>query len=304
MPKRVRVVGFLGALLLVGIGGGALFYWPGIVAWYEFHQVFESLDRNRQGLPEFRHRQTGIVFVRIPAGNVALGSPKDEEGAWESERPAHEVWLDAFLIARYELSQREWWRVMGSVPSLHRDSRLPVDSLSWHDCLEFNKATGLSFPTEAQWEKACRAGTTTPFAFGTTLSTEDANFNSKYTGAPSAIDRGTTLPVDTLSPNAFGLFHMHGNVSEWCEDVYDEDFYKLPEARERNPVSHSGSGNRCMRGGSFKDRPRYCRSASRAWEDPLRRSPRFGYRPAYPLARGHESPRLTPTSVRPQPGGP
>jgi formylglycine-generating enzyme required for sulfatase activity len=283
--KRIQFIVLLAATGLVLVAALAFLYWKDLEAWYEFRQRFESLGSNSSGAEEFRHRETGVIFIRIPAGRVEIGSPEGEEGAWAGERPLHEVRLDAFLIAKYEVSQHEWSRIMGTNPSL-RGSSLPMADLSWHDCFDFNKVTGMSFPTEAHWERACRGATVSPFSFGELITTDDANFNGKYPYGESSFGefREETVHVDALRPNVFGLHHVHGNVAEWCEDVYDEDFYKSPDATAKNPVCEIGSASKSVRGGSWKDRPRYCRSGSRSFEDPSRSSPTIGYRPVYRLS--------------------
>ncbi len=163
---------------------------------------------------------------------------------------------------------------MGSNPSRLKGENLPVDSVSWEDCSEFCNKTKLSLPTEAQWEYACRAGTSTPYAFGETLSEEQANFGGYE-----------MLAVDSFEPNGFGLHNMHGNVSEWCQDVYDAEFYKKPEATQKNPVCTSGSGERVFRSGGWGFAPWLCRSASRHHLRPSSRSAGNGFRPAYNPAK-------------------
>ena len=284
--RKLVAVSFLGTAVLAIIALGVLLRWDELMAWLEFRRRFESLGPNSSGAMEYAHRETAIVFVEIPAGTVLMGCPEDEEGALRSERSVHEVRVDAFLIAKREVSEEEWGRVdvVGGMGSYHRP-RAPMAKLSWHDWAEFNDKAGFSFPTEAEWERACRGGTSTPFAFGSTITTDDANFNGKYPygEAPTGEYRKGVVEGDTLRPNPFGLHHMHGNLAEWCEDIYDEDFYARPDATARNAVCRTGSGDRSVRGGSWRDRPRFCRSASRSWADPEERDPTIGYRPVYRL---------------------
>ncbi len=175
------------------------------------------------------------------------------------------------------MSQAEWKKATGINPSKSKGEALPVETVSWDDCQKFCKKTGLSFPTEAQWEYACRAGTTTPYAFGETLSKEQANFWD---------DNQRTIAVDSFGPNGFGLHNMHGNVQEWCQDVYDTEFYKKPEATQKNPVCTSGSEHRVYRGGGWQYNPWFCRSSSRYSLLSLYGGPFFvGFRPAYNLAK-------------------
>ena len=163
--KRTRLVLLVTGILAVVVVAVVAGYRDKLVAWYEFHhRDFERLGRNEQGRPEYRHRQTGIVFVGLPGATFEMGSPKGEAYRQKSEGPVHKVTLSPFLIAKYELTQAEWKGVMGNNPSEPKGDTLPVKNVSWDDCQEFCKKSGLSLPTEAQWEYACRAGTSGPFA--------------------------------------------------------------------------------------------------------------------------------------------
>jgi formylglycine-generating enzyme required for sulfatase activity len=214
---------------------------------------------NAQGYPEYRHRQTGIVMVRLPGGKFWMGAQRtDPKGqnydpdAEEDEGPVHEVTLSSFMIGKYEVTQRQWKKVMGTNPSYYPNDVSPVEQLSWEDIQEFETKTGLCLPTEAQWEYSCRAGTMMPFAG----KLEDLDWFKRNSG-------DTTHPVGTKAPNGFGLHDLHGNVWEWCEDVFDKDFYGKPEAVGTNPVSIKGSWKRVFRGGSSFDDFRNCRSSIR-----------------------------------------
>ena len=245
------------------------------VNWDEipFFLEFESLGSNAQGYPEYRQRETDIVFVRLPGGTFNMGSPPEEQGRYANEGPVHAVTLSPFFIAKYELSQAEWKRVMGKNPSYFKGENLPVETVSWDDCQQFCERTGLSLPTEAQWEYACRAGTEGPYA-----------------GTGNLVDMGwyldnsgrMTHPVGEKSPNEFGLYDMHGNVREWCEDVIDREFYKKPEASRKNPFCTSGSEDRVFRGGSWGFGARGCRSAYRSRILPSVHYDNVGFRPSRP----------------------
>ena len=295
MRKR-WVVMFVGCGVL-GLGLAFWLYRVELTTWYRFVQRFERLGLNEQGYVEYRHRSTSMVMVRIPGGTFAMGSPESDGGAWAHERPQHRVTLDAFLIAKHEVSQAIWRQIMDSEPSKIAGDTLPVEQVSWDDCREFCRKTELALPSEAQWESACRGGTSTPFAFGETFTSDQANFDGNFpyvSGPAGAQDQDTsrgsggefrrrTVPVDAFEPNGFGLHNMHGNVWEWCEDVFDEDFYGTPDATRRNALCTVGAGNRVVRGGGWFNRARYCRSASRAFNDPARRSPSLGFRPVRKL---------------------
>ncbi len=174
---------------------------------------------------------------------------------------------------------------MGTSPSHFKGDDLPVESVSWNECQKFCLMTGLSLPNEAQWEYACRAGTSTPFSFGATITPEQVNYNGKYPygDAPKGLDRPKAVAVGSLPANGFGLHDMHGNVWEWCEDVYDANFYGTPAAAGPDPVSTSGSGDRVIRGGGWYLFASYCRSAFRGGLRPGDRSEPFGFRPLRPL---------------------
>ena len=278
MKRRGRIVAILtGAVTITVLGVAAYLEWPNLC----FRYRFEPLGANTYGLPEYRHRQTGIVFVRLPGGTFWMGAQKeDPKGhnydpeAQEDEGPVHEVTLSPFLIAKYEVTQRQWTRVMEANPSKFMgDDNRSVENVSWNDIQEFEAKTGLTLPTEAQWEYACRAGTTGPFAGTGNL--DDMGWYGDYY-------RGSTHSVGQKAPNGFGLYDMHGNVLEWCEDFYDDTFYSKPEAAGSDPVSSAGSEDRVIRGGGWYNDARNCRSANRNGDYPLIRFSYLGFRPSMP----------------------
>jgi len=289
--KRLALVLATLGVVVMGIAG-----WlagPRLVAWYRFRQRFEPLGRNAQGYPEYRHLQSGIVFVGLPGGSTVMGEVVDEtdkeielqlnaflypeqRASWrkriaERLRP-HRVDLSPFLIAKHEVTVEEWRRVMGPKSAHIPTDDLPVTDVSWDGCQEFCAKTGLLLPTEAQWEYACRAGTTGPNG-GTgdlgQMGWYDANSGKK------------THPVGQRKPNDFGLYDMQGNASEWCQDVYDEGFYEKPWSLGRDPICTSGSGERVIRGGSCDDQAWICRCAYRYGENHARAQRSTGFRPAY-----------------------
>jgi len=173
-----------------------------------------------------------ISMVSIPAGKFLMGSPPDEKGRYADEGPQHEVTLESFLMGRTPVTQAQWREVAGLPqverslnpdPSYFKGDNKPVDRVSWFDAVEFcrrlSRATGRHYclPSEAQWEYACRAGTTTPFAFGDTLSANQANFNSH-----------STSEVGSFPANRWGLYDMHGNVWEWCKDQWHDSYNGAP----------------------------------------------------------------------------
>ncbi len=151
--KKGRKVALVAGLALVVLSVAmAWTYRKEIESWFAFRRDFESLGKNTQGRPEYRHRETGIVFVALPGGTFEMGSPKGEANREKREGPLHEVVLSPFLIAKYEVSQAEWKKVTRHNPSKSKGDTLPVERVSWEECQEFCEKSELSLPTEAQWE--------------------------------------------------------------------------------------------------------------------------------------------------------
>ncbi|MEA2013891.1 MAG: formylglycine-generating enzyme family protein, partial [Thermodesulfobacteriota bacterium] len=167
-----------------------------------------------------------------------------------------------------EVTQGQWRKIMGNNPSRFKGDNRPVEKVSWNDCQKFirklNRKEGTSkyrLPTEAEWEYACRAGTMTPFYTGDCISTDQANYDGNYPmpGCSKGRDREKTVDVASFSPNKWGLYDMHGNVWEWCEDRYG--YY--PSGHVTDPEGPSGGSHRVYRGGGWSYGDRYCRSAFR-----------------------------------------
>src|SRR5205085_11701074 len=178
------------------------------------------------GRPQQMQSRAGVEFVWILAGSFMMGS----ENGDSDEKPAHRVTIsEGFYMGKYEVTQAQWQAVMGNNPSNFKGcDNCPVEQVSWDDAVSFiaklnaqNDGYTYRLPTEAEWEYACRAGTTTAFAFGDSLSSEQANFDGDYPygGAPKGVYRQKTTSVGRFQPNAWGLYDMHGNVWEWCEDI-------------------------------------------------------------------------------------
>jgi len=222
-------------------------------------------------------------FVWIPAGTFRMGSPASEKDRRDNEGPVHEVQITkGFWLGKYEVTQEQWQGVMGSNPSgFNGNSRLPVEQVSWNDIQGFIgklRGPGYRLPTEAEWEYACRAGTTTPFNTGNCLSTSQANYNGNYpySGCSKGEYRQKTTPVGSFAANAWGLHDMHGNVWEWCSDWYGENYYaSSPGVDPRGPSSGTA---RVLRGGSWDYYARYCRSAFRIRGTPDSRFSLIGFR--------------------------
>ena len=244
---------------------------------------FTLLGLNAQGYPEYTQDISGIRFVRLPGGSFDMGSPESELGRETDEGPVHTVSLTSFLIAKHEVTQAEYASVMTGnlaelevTPSAFTGVNLPVDSVSWNDLQladGFLERTGLSLPTAAQWEYAARAGTPGPYA-GTGI-LDDMGWFSVNSGV-------VTHEVGTKLANQFGLYDLHGNVHEWCEDVYKETFYD-DDIPGFNPLSTTGSGFQEARGGSFSTEAPLCRSGSREGTIPEARVNSLGFRPVMTL---------------------
>jgi formylglycine-generating enzyme len=222
----------------------------------------------------------GMKFIWIPPGSFTMGSPKDEEGRGEVfpeikaqfpdgtfEETQHKVTLSkGFYMGVHLVTQEQWKEVMGSSPSHFKgEKNLPVECVTWRDCLEFieklKKQDGRPYrlPTEAEWEYSCRAGSTTPFHFGKTISTDQANFDGThpYGQDKKGVDRKKTTPVDAFPANAFGLFDVHGNLSQWCQDW----FGPYPKNDIVDPQGPIDGKFRVTRGGNWASGAGGCRSA-------------------------------------------
>jgi len=239
------------------------------------------------GKPGTFTNSIGMTFVPIPAGTFMMGSPTSESLRYSNET-LHQVTLTkSFYMQTTEVTQGQWKAVMGSNPSYFSNcgDNCPVDTVSWDDCQSFisklnqkEGATKYRLPTEAEWEYACRAGTTTPFSTGSCLSTSQANYdgNYPYTGCPSGTDRKAPVLVKSFSPNAWGLYDMHGNVWEWCSDWYGD----YPGNAVTDPDGSSNGTARVLRGGCYINLALYCRSANRNWRKPGFSDDGLGFRVA------------------------
>ena len=191
-------------------------------------------------------RDVKLEMVLIPAGKFKMGSPASEPGRQPNETQ-HEVSLTKpYYVGKYEVTQEQWERVMGNNPSDFKGPRLPVTNVSWNDCqdcirkLNVKTNGGYRFLTETEWEYACRAGSTTAYSVGDKIMPVDANYNESGKGKPIA--------AGIYKPNGFGLYDMHGNVWEWCEDYYISDY---PIGAVTDPKGPGTGISHVLRGGSF-----------------------------------------------------
>jgi formylglycine-generating enzyme required for sulfatase activity len=209
-----------------------------------------------------------LDLVSIPAGTFSMGSPHSQ--GHRDEEPQHLVRIDAFVLSQTTITQRQWKSVMGKVPPCRGKSLdHSVDRVSWFEaqrfCQRLSKLTGRSYrlPSEAEWEYACRAGSSSDFAFGEMITTELANYVGlyPYQEGPVGTYRHGPVPPKGFPPNGLGLYDMHGNLDEWCSDTWHEDYVGAPLTSA--PWTRGGSDERVIRGGSWHDPPVLCRSAAR-----------------------------------------
>ncbi|MFT5052386.1 MAG: sulfatase activating formylglycine-generating enzyme [Chlamydiales bacterium] len=286
--------------------------------WYEVvsgrpgSEVVDATMRRRieqSGQPwKVRDRATGIEMVLVMPGEFLMGSPESEPGRGSDEGPQRRVRLTrAFYLGATEVTQAQWQRSMGPRPSFFEGEGKPFDP-SMRDVEAFlaNANEGdpagresLRIPTEAEWEYACRAGTTGPFSFDGPIRHALVNFNDGDVESARVVDgklevdwvtrpspgcRMSTALAGSLPPNAWGLHEMHGSLWEWCADMYSADAYAGGDAVAVDPfVQSTGDGAHTLRGGSWYDNARLCRSAVRDAGGPDTRSNRIGFRVARTL---------------------
>ncbi|MEH2303573.1 MAG: SUMF1/EgtB/PvdO family nonheme iron enzyme [Nostoc sp.] len=245
---------------------------------------FETVTVNAQGNITNRRKEEAKYFeedlgngvtlemVQIPGGKFTMGSPPGEAQRESDESPQHQLTVEGFFMGKYEITQVQYQAIMGNNPSNFKGEKRPVERVSWDDAVEFcqklSQKTGKTYrlPSEAEWEYACRAGTKTPFYFGETITTDLVNYNGDYPygSAPKGEYRQQTIDVGKFPPNSFGLYDMHGNVYEWCQDVYNHNYQGAPK---NGSAWLTGKHNNMMllRGGSWFNDGVNCRSAYRYW---------------------------------------
>ena len=221
-----------------------------------------------------------LEMVLIPGGSFIMGSQEEEEGSSDNERPQHQVTIKPFCFGKYPITQAQWQAVaalppvkqeLKPNPSRFKGANRPIECVSWHDAVEFcNRLSNHTqrpyrLPSEAEWEYACRAGTTTPFHFGETITTDLANYNGNYTygnGVKGSYRAETTEVGSFEIANQFGLYDMHGNVWEWCQDDWHDNYEGAPTDGSAY-ISNDTKSDKLLRGGSWDDYTVYCRSAYR-----------------------------------------
>ena len=295
-----KVVALIIAIIIVGVISGLIY-------------VMNKQDENGNETNNLRSTNNAELtndLILINGGTYLMGSPETEVQR-ETDEVQHEVTVSDFYIGRYEVTQKEYEEVMGENPSNFEGENLPVENVTWYEAIEYcNKlsekegltpvytidgeniswdrsANGYRLPTEAEWEYAARAGTTSPFNTENSISDEEANYYGHY---PYGIEenyftqenletepgqyRQTTVEVDSFSPNKWGLYNIHGNVAEWCFDYYGA--YDLENTD--NPSGPTTGTLRVNRGGGWNDYAKHLRCAYRASTTPDQKMSNIGFR--------------------------
>ncbi len=233
--------------------------------------------------PSWKEPITGMEFIWIKGGCYKMGSPASEAGR-DGDEQQHKVCVDGFYLGKKEVSQAEWQEIMGSNPSKYKTSNsLPVERVSWDDAQVFlGKLTDsdkvFRLPSEAEWEYAARAGSSTPFFTGAALSSKQANYDGNHPYGNTAKGKypRKTMRVGSYPANGWGLYDMHGNVWEWVNDWYGEEYYT--SSPQKNPAGPSSSWYRVIRGGGWYSFAKGCRSANRDWNTPDENGVNIGFR--------------------------
>ena len=234
-------------------------------------------------------------MVWIPGGTFMMGADPGEgyevcrtyrgdscdKGWFSDESPRHAVTVDGFYMDRTEVTQAEFERVMGTNPSQFKAPSRPVEKVAWAEAKIYCEKLGKRLPTEAEWEKAARGGSTARYYWGDEPKGGYANFcdtNCEFSQRVKAADDGyaTTAPVGSYKANEYGLYDMAGNVWEWIADWYDGKYYQQESVK--NPKGPSSGQSKVLRGGSWSGNPNNMRTANRNWNDPSRRYSLYGFR--------------------------
>ena len=252
-----------------------------------------------------------LTMMQIPAGSFLMGSPFEEPERYDNEGPQHQVQLQGFFMGQTPITQAQWQVVAGwqklqrdlnSDPASFKGFHRPVEGVDWKDAIEFCQRLSQRFgrtytlPSEAQWEYACRAGTSTPFHFGATLTPDLANYvgNRIYGEGPKGVYREETTEVAAFPANPWGLYDMHGNVWEWCLDQWHNNYQGAPADGSAWLDSYVDNYNKMLlRGGSWYNDPWSCRSAYRLGFPPVNRNNGLGFRVCC-LPQGRSSLPLNP----------
>ncbi|MEM7579172.1 MAG: bifunctional serine/threonine-protein kinase/formylglycine-generating enzyme family protein [Cyanobacteria bacterium P01_A01_bin.80] len=305
--KALQILGFAGGGFLLTVGGKRLFESLSLkLKTFEFQvvrvngkgEITKRVSEKAKYFTEDLGNDVTLDMVEIPGGEFNMGSPEDEKDRDKDEGPQHKVTVKSFFMGKFAVTQAQYEAIMGENPSASgfRGKQRPVVSLNWYDATEFCKKltekTGKTYrlPSEAEWEYACRAETITPFHFGETITTDLANYrgtdwkddkeklhSGNYGNGPKGKYREETTEVGNFHSNAFGLYDMHGNVLEWCQDTWHKDYQGAP-ADGSAWVENGDDSKRVLRGGAWYNAPFKCRSAYRSYDEPHEKSTVFGFR--------------------------
>jgi len=249
-----------------------------LIVMFVLLSVTISAEEKAKSMKTFTSKTIDAKFVLIPEGKFIMGCPDDEkdQGERNIDEKQHEVTITKpFYLQTTTVTQKQWKAIMGKNPSSFQDcgENCPVESITWNEAQEFikklnkkEKTKKYRLPTEAEWEYAARAGTTTPFNTGKCLSTDQANYNGEYpfTDCPPGINRKKPIPVGSFPPNAWGLYDMHGNIVQYVQDWYGD----YPAGSVMNPTGPKNGTMRVARGGNWGDSASGCRSAARSFGEP------------------------------------
>jgi len=243
-----------------------------VVTVNKFGEIIQRQPRVARYFIEDLGNGVKLEMAAIPGGTFMMGSPENEIGRRDDESPQHEVTVPSFFMGKYPVTQAQYQTIMGTNPSYFKGSNRPVERVCWNDavafCQELSQRAGRNYrlPSEAEWEYACRAGTTTPFHFGETITTDLANYYGQLTygqGAKGVYRRETTEVGSFGVANNFGLYDMHGNVWEWCQDNWHSNYEGAPIDGSAWLGIEKNTNTRLLRGGSWNYDPENCRSAYR-----------------------------------------
>lgn len=270
---------------------GEVLYW-GVQILEERKNTPGALDIVRRKLDEGAAQRYQELLakdmVRLPGGTFKMGSP-NEEAERDDDELQHKVKVSDFCLSRYPITNALYEKFDPSHRArrdeIAKQDNQPVIYVNWYEAVMFCRWLGCRLPTEAEWEYACRAATTTPFSTGENLATAQANYdgNFPYKNFPIGEYLGKTSPVGSYPPNDWGLYDMHGNVWEWCLDWYDWKYYHQCRRRgvEENPTGPENGSSRVVRGGAWRSYAQDCRSAYRSNDDPGNRHDALGFRPVF-----------------------
>ncbi len=243
-----------------------------VVTVNKFGEIIQRQPRIARYFLEDLGNGVTLEMAAISGGTFMMGSPENEIGRRDDEIPQHRVTVPSFFMGKYPVTQAQYQAITGTNPSCFKGNNRPVERVSWYDavafCEKFSQRTGKNYrlPSEAEWEYACRAGNTTPFHFGETITTNLANYDGKYAYGqePKGVYRKETREVGSFGvANNFGLYDMHGNVWEWCQDNWHSNYEGAPTNGSEWLDIEENTNRRLLRGGSWYSNPGNCRSAFR-----------------------------------------